>query len=696
MEKGNQPVSDSPQQELDRCIPCCITLQKDMAMTVPYLKIATKAMETAKQEMSAIVDPQTKVVATVPKVQVNIPAPKWYGSTSTQTKSVEVFATTAKIDTMDTNNFFCDTLNGRFNHLTAWGKAITTVEDAVKEAQATWNCIYPMLQSVVEVMTKWMGKDRAIVAQFADKSNTLSSYTEVCYITNVLDAFSILFLKKYNCSLPHAERHFIEYVKNRVADLDTFEKLTSRAKLNTSRLHQVVEGWKKDMCGIWGTAETIVKSRSTTMEDWIGTKDQVTIAAKVIVDARQKVMARRPYTEIWFAAIYISHSDYRNIGPPVYEAMIVFEKLEEAIEQIEKDVITLAEVLNELFPASKADPAMGKGNRQISTLFPKGLEDCIQGCIKLQEDTIITDPLLEISSKAMQTAQQEISAIMAAPLATATVSGVPDAKLKGMSTTTAKIATVDTRYFPRDAPNEHLIIPHLTMWAAVVEEAWNHIYPALQSVIEVMADWMGKDKDIVARFADKSSTLSFYAGVYRVANTWYAILTQICEKEYHDLPTGEVDFMAYVQNRTANTDKIGTVERLKQRAKGTKFCLSILVSEWKRDMCGMWGTAETIVKSESATMGAWIRTKDQVAKVIKIIVDSRQKMMARRSYTEIFAILYSPHDRLKKVIPPVLDAIVAFEKLEEEMKQIEEDVSTLAKALNGLFPASEAASSQIE
>jgi hypothetical protein len=694
MEKGNQPVSDSSQQGLDRCIPCCITLQKDMAMTDPYLKIAAKAIETAKQEMSAIVDPQTKVVATVPKVQVNIPAPKLYGSTSTQTKSVEVFATTAKIDTMDTKKLFWDTLNGRLNHLTAWDKAITAMEDAVKEAQAAWNHIYPVLQPVIEAMTKWMGKDHAIVAQFAGKSNTLSSYTEVCYTTSILNAVPILFLKKCNhYSLQGSGINFIEYVKNRVADLDTFEKLRSRAELNTSRLHQVVEVWKKDMCGIWGTGETIVKPRSTTMEDWMGTKDQVTTAIKVIVDARQKVMARRPYTEVCFATIYISRSGYQNIGPPVHEAMIAFEKLEEAIEQIEKDATTLAEVLNGLFPANKVDPAMGKGNRQVSTLFPQGLEDCIQGCIKLQEDMVMMDPFLEISSKAIQTAQQEMSMVMAS-LVTATVPGVPAAKSKKVFTTTAKIGTTDTHHFLLDTPSEHLI-PHLTTWAAVVEEAWNYIYPALQSVIEVMAEWMGKDKDIVARFADKLSTLSFEAGVYRVANTWYAVLTLIREKKYRDLPTGEVDFTAYAQNRTANLDdKINAVGGIEWIADNKKAWLSALVREWKRDMCGMWGTAETIVKSESTTIeAAWIRTKDQVVKASKVIVDSRQKMMARRSYTEIFTILYSLHDRLKKVIPPVLDAIVAFEKLEEEMKQIEEDVSTLAKALHGLFPVSEAASS---
>jgi hypothetical protein len=74
MKKVNPEDPNSLQQGIERCIQGCITLHKDIAMTDPYPEIAIKAAETAKQVISAIIDPKTKVVATLPNVPVNVPA----------------------------------------------------------------------------------------------------------------------------------------------------------------------------------------------------------------------------------------------------------------------------------------------------------------------------------------------------------------------------------------------------------------------------------------------------------------------------------------------------------------------------------------------------------------------------------------------------------------------------------------------
>jgi hypothetical protein len=161
MEKVNPGVTNSLRQGIERCIQGCITLQKDIAMTDPYVEIAVKAAEIAKQEVSAIITPKAKVVATVPNVSVNVPVSKVNGSTSTQTKSVPIFADTAKIDTMNTNSFLINRPDGHFNQITVWIDAANAVEEAAKGAQETWNHILSALQSVIGAMVKWMRVDES-------------------------------------------------------------------------------------------------------------------------------------------------------------------------------------------------------------------------------------------------------------------------------------------------------------------------------------------------------------------------------------------------------------------------------------------------------------------------------------------------------------------------------------------------------
>jgi hypothetical protein len=355
MEKVNQNASNSFQQRLDRCIEGCITLHEDIAMTDPYLEIAARAVQIAKQELSATVDPKTKEVGTVHGVEAKIPAAsKLHGPTSTQTKSVTVFAETAKIDTMDTQGYLLDTPNGRFNQVTAWIKAIGAVENAIKGAQEAWDHILPALQSVIEAVVKWIGRDEATVAKLADKLSMLSFYASVYRVRSTLYA---TFVDTRN----HNNKSLVEkYIKNHIAvtgeTVDSLKKtIDDSCKLH---LDDLIKDWKKDMCGMWVTTEMMIQSRSTTMESaWIEVKDQVAKMMKVIMDAKWNMIAKRPYTEVRFASIYNNGTGTDKVCPPVLEAKAAFEGLEEAIEQIEKDISTFAKALDELFPSNNEAPS---------------------------------------------------------------------------------------------------------------------------------------------------------------------------------------------------------------------------------------------------------------------------------------------------------------------------------------------------
>jgi hypothetical protein len=185
MEKVN-PGSHLLQQGLDQCIQSCITLQKDIAMIDPYVEIAGKGLQIAKQEISAIVDPVTKEVGTLSKVPVNIPAPKLNGPLSMQTRPVTIHKTTAEIDTIDTKRFLVNSSYGRFNKITVWNDAVKAMEDAVKEAQDTLNNIFLVLQSVISAIARWMNKDETTLERCERKCRKLSLFVEVYYRNNVL------------------------------------------------------------------------------------------------------------------------------------------------------------------------------------------------------------------------------------------------------------------------------------------------------------------------------------------------------------------------------------------------------------------------------------------------------------------------------------------------------------------------------
>jgi hypothetical protein len=352
MEKVNPEAPNSLRQGIERCIQGCITLHKDIAMTDPYPEIAIKAAEDAKQVISAIVDPKTKVVATVPNVPVNVPAAsKVNESTSTQTKSVTIFANTAKIDTMDTESFLMHGSYGHFNQITAWIDAANAVEDAAKEAQETWNGILSALQSVIGAMAKWMRMDDVIAARMTGKLSKLSLFVAVYRRRGTL--YSAYMDEQRQCS--YIKDFMMNYIKKH-ANADTVEELKKLLDDTTKYwIDKLIDTWTKDMQGIWGTADKMIQSGSTVVDrTWMEVKDQLMKAIRTIRDAKWKMITKRPYTEVCFASIYIIPESLKKVYPPVQEAKVAFEALEKEIEQIEKDVSTLAEALDGLSPFSES------------------------------------------------------------------------------------------------------------------------------------------------------------------------------------------------------------------------------------------------------------------------------------------------------------------------------------------------------
>jgi hypothetical protein len=351
MEKVNPEVPNSLQQGIERCIEGCITLQKDIAMTDPYAEIASKAVEIAKQEISAITDPKTKTVTTVLNVSMNVPASKVNGSTSTQTKSVTIFADTAKIDTMDTKSFLRDNPNGRFNQITAWIDAANAVEDAAKGAQEAWNDILSALQSVIGAMAKWMRMDEVIAVRMTGKLSKLSFFAAVYRRKGTL--YSACNDEQRLCS--SQKDSMMNYIKEH-ANVSTVEALKNELD-NTAKywIDKLIGTWTKDMYGIWGTADKVIQSGSTvTDRTWMEAKDQLMKAIRTIQDAKWKMMTKRPYTEVCFTNIYTIDASFQKVYPPVQEAKVAFETLEKAIEQIEKDVSTLAEAWDGLSSFSES------------------------------------------------------------------------------------------------------------------------------------------------------------------------------------------------------------------------------------------------------------------------------------------------------------------------------------------------------
>jgi predicted ATP-grasp superfamily ATP-dependent carboligase len=71
----------------------------------------------------------------------------------------------------------------------------------------------------------------------------------------------------------------------------------------------------------------------------------------VVRTAKWNLSSKRPYTEVCFITVY-TESVLTKATAPLLEAKVAFEELEKAVEQIEKDVSTLAEALQGLFPST--------------------------------------------------------------------------------------------------------------------------------------------------------------------------------------------------------------------------------------------------------------------------------------------------------------------------------------------------------
>jgi hypothetical protein len=321
------------QEAFTRLVQAIVKLHAGLIVAEPWVEIASETVQVGQHEIEDVIRKNTVVT----KIKTNVPISTLNGDADSRIESKPVLTQSM----MNVQQY----LRGKFDLVAAWKNAASVMGEAVQGAVEAWNLTQPAVDSVIKVMAKWLKRDMD-TDRVAIKSANLSYEAGVYSKANTLHSSWIMVEGEV----------YRDYYYNPIGCAGGYVSEADVKRIK-GKLDSLLAAWTKDMEGIWGTARAILQSGAIAMDEGAKAevKEQVTKTLQAMDHARQMMAAKRPYTEVRYAAALLEDKEgyFKKGAPAIVEARYAFEELELAIEQMEKNAIALAEVLNQLFPSSE-------------------------------------------------------------------------------------------------------------------------------------------------------------------------------------------------------------------------------------------------------------------------------------------------------------------------------------------------------
>jgi hypothetical protein len=303
---------------------------KTLSSTTISKPISSKNRKILHTPISSINESVDSKVGTIPLVD---PEPKMLGGS-------DLDVTTEQID--------LELFGAYINAVNAVDIAIQAAEQVAK----TWD-IGDQITSLIKSTIEQTGRETGVIFR---KSAEIVEIVDKCSKEDIkVSSYDLL-------------KDKIKHYDYRYSDTALYSHI-SFDRDNSKFPTDIINAWIKDINGTFKVATREMWTRSN--QSWANITDQVANIVQSITDVQQTMQDKRPYLNIqlvfphikrhyrWNEYIYTPEEVYSIIRgmESVVQAMILFQKMDEKMDQIEEEALALVKALHKLLPSSKGHKA---------------------------------------------------------------------------------------------------------------------------------------------------------------------------------------------------------------------------------------------------------------------------------------------------------------------------------------------------